>query len=70
MKHQAESPIKLQVTDANVVATEIGKEMGYSIKTPTSHLMSYDQFVKAASTNAPASSSASVAVTTPAQKSK
>lgn len=57
MKHQAESPIKLQVTDANVVATEIGKDMGYSIKTPTSHLMSYDQFVKSASVNAPAATS-------------
>ena len=57
MKHQAESPIKLQVTDANVVATEIGKDMGYSIKTPTSHLMSYDQFVKSASAYAPAATS-------------
>lgn len=55
MKHEAESPIKVETTDANVVANEIGKNMGYSIKTPKSHLMSYEEFVKAASSNAPAS---------------
>jgi len=53
MKHESEHPIELQTTDANVVASEIGKNMGYSIKTPKSHLMSYEQFVKAASSNAP-----------------
>ncbi len=57
MKHESEHPIELQTTDANVVASEIGKNMGYSIKTPKSHLMSYEQFVKAASSNAPIESS-------------
>jgi hypothetical protein len=57
MKHESENPIKLQSTDANVVASEIGKNMGYSIKTPKSHLLSYDQFVKAASSNAPVETS-------------
>lgn len=57
MKHESENPIKLQSTDANEVAEEIGKNMGYSIKTPKSHLMSYDQFVKAASEHAPATTS-------------
>jgi|LakMenEpi03Aug12_release.lakeMendotaPanAssembly.Ray.scaffolds.fasta_scaffold5124604_1 hypothetical protein len=57
MKHESESPIKVETTDANVVANEIGKNMGYSIQTPKSHLMSYEQFVKAASSIAPATTS-------------
>lgn len=55
MKNGEQSPIKLQTTDANVVASEIGKNMGYFHKTPKSNGMSYDQFMKAASVNAPAS---------------
>jgi hypothetical protein len=47
----------LQETPANVAANEIGKNMGYFHKTPKSHLLSYDQFVKASGTFAPATTS-------------
>jgi trehalose/maltose hydrolase-like predicted phosphorylase len=56
MKHgEQQNPIKLQTTDANLIANEIGKNMGYFHKTPKSNVMSHDQFFKAASVNAPAS---------------
>ncbi len=48
-----EQPIKLQKTDANKHADEIGKNMGYFHKSPKSHLMSYDAFVKASAAYAP-----------------
>jgi|688.fasta_scaffold1843215_2 hypothetical protein len=51
------NPVKLQETPANVAANEIGKNMGYFHKTPKSHLLSYDQFVKASGTFAPATTS-------------
>ncbi len=50
---KAEAPIKLEKTDANKVNDEITKNMGYFHKTPKSHLMSYDQFMKASSVLAP-----------------
>lgn len=49
-----ESQYKLEKTDANKLADEIGKNMGYFHKTPKSHLMSYDAFVKASAAYAPA----------------
>jgi hypothetical protein len=70
MKHESESPIKVETTDANVVANEIGKNMGYSIQTPKSHLMSYEEFVKAASTNAPAATTVAPVATTEEEKTK
>ena len=55
MKNESTNPMKTEETPANVVASEIGKNMGYFHKTPKSHLLSYDQFVKASGTLAPAS---------------
>lgn len=51
---QGESPIKLETTDANKVASSITKNMGYFHKTPKSELMNYDQFLKASAAYAPA----------------
>jgi hypothetical protein len=50
-----ENPIKLEVTDANKATASIAKNMGYFHKTPKSELMNYDQFIKASSEYAPAS---------------
>jgi hypothetical protein len=55
-KHEKiESPIELEVTDANRAVSSISKNMGYFHKTPKSELMSYDQFVKASGELAPTS---------------
>ena len=51
---QDESPIKLEMTDANKAVNSIGKNMGYFHKTPKSELMNYDEFIKVSSTLAPA----------------
>lgn len=50
-----ERQFKLEKTDANKHAEEIGKNMGYFHKSPKSHLMSYDQFTKKSGEFAPAS---------------
>lgn len=55
-KHEKiESPIELELTDANKAVNSIAKNMGYFHKTPKSELMNYDQFLKVSGEYAPAS---------------